>query len=198
MVYPFEGLPTNLIYQNYKHFENKAVKIIGSGKYINHATPFYSKLKILKISGLYKHEVAKLVFYHHHQRLPPLLLNFFTKTNQVPQMSTWLSSNQSFKSFKVSHKNYLWKTVCISTYYRNFNMQNKILVIAMWAEFVICFMTMICFFLLIYSSSTGNWGSQREFCGKNKRTWTNRYMPWCIDFNLAKSETEFEPRRKHH
>ena len=38
--------------------QNKAVKIIGGGKYMDHATPFYSKLKILKIPELYKYEVA--------------------------------------------------------------------------------------------------------------------------------------------
>ena len=53
----------------------KAVKIIGGGKYMDHATPFYSKLKILKIPESYKPEVAKLVFHHYHQRLPPLLSN---------------------------------------------------------------------------------------------------------------------------
>ena len=63
--------------------QNKAVKIIGGGKYMDHATPFYSKLKILKIPELYKHEVAKLVFHHYHQRLPPLLSNLYIKTNQV-------------------------------------------------------------------------------------------------------------------
>ena len=43
--------------------QNKAVKIIGDGKYKDHATPFYSNLKILKIPKLYKHEVAKLVYF---------------------------------------------------------------------------------------------------------------------------------------
>ena len=55
---------------------------------MDHATPFYSKLKILKILELYKHVVAKLVFHHYHQRLPRLLSNLFTKTNQVSQKST--------------------------------------------------------------------------------------------------------------
>ena len=58
--------------------QNKAVKIIGGGKYMDHATLFYSKLKILKIPELYKHEVAKLVFHHYHQRLPPLYRQTFT------------------------------------------------------------------------------------------------------------------------
>ena len=34
MIYPFGVLPTNLTYQSHKHFQNKAVKIIGDGKYI--------------------------------------------------------------------------------------------------------------------------------------------------------------------
>ena len=72
--------------------QNRAAKIFGGDKYVDHATLFYSKLKVLKISKLYKLEVAKLVFHHHHQRLPPLLSNLFTKTNQVSQKCTRLSS----------------------------------------------------------------------------------------------------------
>ena len=72
--------------------QNKAVKIIGGDKYMDHATTFYSKLKILKIPELYKHKVAKLVFYHYHQRLPPLLSNLYVKTNQVSQRCTRSSS----------------------------------------------------------------------------------------------------------
>ena len=46
---------------------------------MDHATTFYSKLKILKIPELYKHKVAKLVFHHYHQRLPPSLSNLYVK-----------------------------------------------------------------------------------------------------------------------
>ena len=59
---------------------------------MDHATPFYSKLKILKIPELYKHKVAKLVFHHYHQRLPPLLSNLYIKTNEVSQKCTRSSS----------------------------------------------------------------------------------------------------------
>ena len=72
--------------------QNKAVKIIGGGKHMDHATLFYSKLKILKIPELYKHEGAKLVFYHYHHRLPPLLSNLYIKANQVSQKCTRSSS----------------------------------------------------------------------------------------------------------
>ena len=112
---------------------------------MDHATSFYSKLKILKIPELNKPEVAKLVFHYYHQRLPPLLSNLYIKTNQVSQKCTRSSSTannptfyiplyktikfqksfryqgvkiwneipttietkQSFKSLKVSYKNYL-------------------------------------------------------------------------------------------
>ena len=57
---------------------------------MDHATSFFSKLKIVKNPELYKHEVAKLVFHHHHQCLPHLLSNIFTKTNQVSQKYTRL------------------------------------------------------------------------------------------------------------
>ena len=91
--------------------QNKAVKTIGGGKYLDHATPFYSKLKILKIPKLYKHEVAKLVYFtinvnvsqlycqtfslkltkflkslHVYQALPIILPHTFLFTKQTTNM----------------------------------------------------------------------------------------------------------------
>ena len=59
---------------------------------MDHATPFYSKLKIQKILELCMHKVAKLVFHHYHQRLPLLLSKLYIKTNQVSQKCTRSSS----------------------------------------------------------------------------------------------------------
>ena len=42
--------------------QNKATTFIGNGKRSDHVTPYYSKLNILKLRDLYKHEVAKIVF----------------------------------------------------------------------------------------------------------------------------------------
>ena len=50
------------------------------------------KVKFLKIPEFYEHKVAKLVFHHYHQHLPPLLLNLCVKTNQVSQKCTRSSS----------------------------------------------------------------------------------------------------------
>ena len=74
---------------------------------MEHAIPFYSKLKIQKISELYKHEVAKLEFHHHHQRLPPLLSSLFAKTKQVSQKSTRLSSTANNPTLYIP----LYKTI---------------------------------------------------------------------------------------
>ena len=87
--------------------QTKAVKITGDGKSKDHATPFHFKLKILKIPESYKHEVAKLVFHSHHQRLSPLLSNLFTKTNQVSQKSTRLSSTANNPTLHIP----LFKTI---------------------------------------------------------------------------------------
>ena len=73
---------------------------------MDHATPFYSKLKVLKIPELYNFEVAKLVFHHHHQRLPPLFLNLFTKTNQGSKKSIRLRSTANNSTLYIS----LYKT----------------------------------------------------------------------------------------
>ena len=86
--------------------QNKAVKIIDSGKYMDHATPFYSKLKILKIPELYKYEVAKLVFHYYHQRLLPLLSNLI-KTYQVSQKCSQSSSTTNHPTSHIP----LYKTI---------------------------------------------------------------------------------------
>ena len=41
--------------------QNKAVKLIGGGNYLDRATPYHSKLNILKLPDLYKLEIAKFV-----------------------------------------------------------------------------------------------------------------------------------------
>ena len=50
--------------------QNKAVKIVGGGRYCDRATPFYSKLGILKLVDLAKFEKAIFVFKHRLKALP--------------------------------------------------------------------------------------------------------------------------------
>ena len=104
--------------------QNKAVKIICGGKYMDHATPFYSKLKLLKIPELNKHEVAKLVFHHYHQRLPPLLSNLYIETNQVSQKCTRSSSTANNPTLYIP----LYKTTRLqkSFRYQSVKIWNKI------------------------------------------------------------------------
>ena len=92
--------------------QNKAVKIIGGGKYMDHATPFYSKLKIPELC---KHEVAKLLFHHYHQRLPPLLSNLYIKTNQISQKCTRSSSTDNNPTIYIP----LYKTTRLQKSIRN-------------------------------------------------------------------------------
>ena len=73
--------------------QNKAVKLIGDGNYSEKATPFYIKLKILKIPELFKLEVAKLVHKHVHNNLPIPLSNLFKKSHESSTRSTRFSSN---------------------------------------------------------------------------------------------------------
>jgi len=41
--------------------QNKAIKLIGGGTYLNDATPYYLKYNILKLNDLYKLEIGKFV-----------------------------------------------------------------------------------------------------------------------------------------
>jgi len=44
--------------------QNKAVKLIAGRRYRDHVTPYYSKLKILKLKDLTTHKITKIVHSH--------------------------------------------------------------------------------------------------------------------------------------
>ena len=59
--------------------QNKAIKIVGGGKYFNHATPYYSKTRILKLVDFLKLEKALFVFIHTTKTLPSAFKNYFSE-----------------------------------------------------------------------------------------------------------------------
>ena len=68
--------------------QNKAIKLIGGGSYRDKATPFYSKLKILKLQDLFKFEIGKLAYSYFQNKLPQQLSNPFKLTSQTSQYNT--------------------------------------------------------------------------------------------------------------
>ena len=63
--------------------QNKAVKLIGRGNYVDRVTPYYSKLNILKLPDLYKLETAKFVYRFMHNTLPQSFSDFFVKVSEI-------------------------------------------------------------------------------------------------------------------
>ena len=56
-----------------------AVKIVGGGKYFDHATPYYSKLRILKLVDPLKLEKALFVFKYRSNALPSAFKKYFSE-----------------------------------------------------------------------------------------------------------------------
>ena len=77
--------------------QNKAVKIISGDSIRESWTPFYSKLKILKLSDLYKFDIAKLVHDFVHDKLPfsSVFSHLFQKFSQISHCFTRSSSNKN-------------------------------------------------------------------------------------------------------
>ena len=73
--------------------QNKAVKLIGGGKFREKATPYYGKLKILKIQDLYNIEIAKFVYDFFHNNVPCSFSTYFNQTCKLSRRSTRLSSD---------------------------------------------------------------------------------------------------------
>ena len=63
--------------------QNKAVKIVGGGKYYKRATPFYSQLKILKLEDLIRLETAVLVFKIRNKTLPAQFYNYIYEVGYI-------------------------------------------------------------------------------------------------------------------
>lgn len=76
--------------------QNKAVKIIGGGKYFDRATPFYSNLNILKLFDIIKLETASFVYKFNSNALPAQFNNYLTKVNKVYKRSTRASFHKKF------------------------------------------------------------------------------------------------------
>ena len=76
--------------------QNKAVKIVGGGNYYDRATPFYSKLRILKLVDTVFLEKALFMFKFKMKMLPDQFSNYFMKTCQVYQKFTRASNHNNY------------------------------------------------------------------------------------------------------
>ena len=75
--------------------QNKAVKIVGNGTWNDRATPYYAKLKILKLQDLVKLETAAFVYSYKSGQLPPTFRNYLTALNNIHVKSTRANSSHN-------------------------------------------------------------------------------------------------------
>ena len=68
--------------------QNKTVKIIGGGSYYDRATPFYTKLGILKLDDFVKLEKALFVFKFKMKTIPARFSKYFCEVSRVHKRST--------------------------------------------------------------------------------------------------------------
>ena len=80
--------------------QNKAVKIVGGGKYYERATPFSSQFKILKLEDLVRLETAVLVFKIKNKTLPTQFYNYINKVGYT----VFLKNPQEQTLGKIFHK----------------------------------------------------------------------------------------------
>ena len=72
--------------------QNKAIKVLGGGRWQDHASANYSQLNILKLEDLYTYEVAKLMHKNSQNKLPKKLSFFFSPVNAIHSRTTRLAS----------------------------------------------------------------------------------------------------------
>ena len=85
----FKKLGTNIL-------QNKSVKIIGGGSYYDRATPFYTKLGILKLADLVKFEKALFVFKFKMKTLSAQFSKYFCEVSSEHKRSTRASMQNNY------------------------------------------------------------------------------------------------------
>ena len=75
--------------------QNKAVNIIGGGKWKDRVTPFYAKLNIFKLDDLIHFEKAYFLFKHKFQKLSCVFNNYFNFTSNTHKKYTRNSSGDN-------------------------------------------------------------------------------------------------------
>ena len=73
--------------------QNKAVKVLGGGRWQDHAFAYYSQLNILKLEDLYTYEAAKLMHKYSQNKLSKKLSSFFTPVNAIHSRTTRFASS---------------------------------------------------------------------------------------------------------
>ena len=76
--------------------QNKAVKIVGGGKYYDRAPQFYAKLRILKLVDLVFLEKALFVFKFKMNMLPDQFSNYLTEASKVYEKFTRASYQNNY------------------------------------------------------------------------------------------------------
>ena len=91
--------------------QNKAVKLIGGGHFLESTTQFYAKLKILKLLDLYKFENAKLVHVYMNRKLPLSFSGYFNKSCNVSNCLTRTFENPYNLYKPLYHNNRMEKSI---------------------------------------------------------------------------------------
>ena len=85
--------------------QNKAVIIVGTGTWNDRATPYYTKLKILKLQYLVKLEIAAVVYNYKSGQLPCTFQNYSTALSNihvnVPELPPHIIFSTFFKTLKL-------------------------------------------------------------------------------------------------
>ena len=87
--------PSYSYFKKLQRLQNKSIRIIFNISPKTSVSPYYYKLKILKLADLYIYEIAKIMHQHSRKALPDYLSFFFTTTRQIGNRHTRSHSNNT-------------------------------------------------------------------------------------------------------
>ena len=92
---PIWGSTFPSYFKKLQRLQNKSIRIIFNILPKTSVSPYYYKLKILKLADLYIYEIAKIVHQHSRKALPDYLSSFFTTNRQIHNRPTRSHSNNT-------------------------------------------------------------------------------------------------------
>ena len=68
--------------------QKRAIRVVASAKRLSHTDPIFKSLRLLKLKEIHAYSIQLLMFKYHHEKLPSVFNEFFTRNDSIHGYST--------------------------------------------------------------------------------------------------------------
>ena len=91
--------------------QKKAIRIITNSHYIAHTDPLFSKLKLLKLDDLYKHQLGIFIYKAASSKLPDSMSSLFTRIQNIHKHNLRNQNGYYIQNVRTNSRTFITKLV---------------------------------------------------------------------------------------